>query len=63
MLEKKQQLTVYNVDKVVEKLEELKEEEFKEGIKEPLPSDAVPHLYASSCLHKAGTRHKGRGWV
>lgn len=43
------QPTAFDVEKVVEQLEDLKEENFKRGIKENEPA----LLYASSCLHKA----------
>ena len=41
--------TAFDVEKVVSELEDLKEENFKRGIKENEPA----LLYASSCLHKA----------
>lgn len=41
--------TAYDVEKVVSELEDLKEENFKRGVKENEPA----LLYASSCLHKA----------
>ena len=43
------QPTAYDVDKVARHIEDLKEENFKRGIKENEPA----LLYASSCLHKA----------
>lgn len=43
------QPTAFNVDKVARQIEDLKEENFKRGIKENEPA----LLYASSCLHKA----------
>ena len=45
----KEQPTAFNVDKVAGHIEDLKEENFKRGIKENEPA----LLYASSCLHKA----------
>ena len=44
-----EQPTAFDVEKVVSELEDLKEENFKRGIKENEPA----LLYASSCLHKA----------
>ena len=44
-----QQPTAFDVDKVAGQIEDLKEENFKRGIKENEPA----LLYASSCLHKA----------
>ena len=41
--------TAFDVDKVAGQIEDLKEENFKRGIKENEPA----LLYASSCLHKA----------
>ena len=45
----KQQPTAFNVDKVARQIEDLKEDNFKRGVKENEPA----LLYASSCLHKA----------
>ena len=44
-----EQPTAFDVDKVARHIEDLKEENFKRGIKENEPA----LLYASSCLHKA----------
>lgn len=41
------------IDDIVQQLNELAEEEFQEGLREPLPDDAKPHLYANRCLNKA----------
>ena len=41
--------TAFDVEKVLSELEDLKEENFKRGIKENEPA----LLYASSCLHEA----------
>ena len=41
--------TAFNVDKVARQIEDLKEDNFKRGVKENEPA----LLYASSCLHKA----------
>lgn len=43
------QPTAYNVEKVARQIEDLKEENFKRGVKENEPA----LLYASSCLHEA----------
>ena len=44
-----EQPTEFDVEKVARQIEDLKEENFKRGIKENEPA----LLYASSCLHKA----------
>ena len=41
--------TAFNVDKVARQIEDLKEDNFKRGVKGNEPA----LLYASSCLHKA----------
>ena len=43
------QPTAFDVEKVARQIEDLKEENFKRGVKENEPA----LLYASSCLHKA----------
>ena len=45
----REQPTAFDVEKVARHIEDLKEENFKRGIKENEPA----LLYASSCLHKA----------
>ena len=45
----KEQPTAFDVDKVARQIEDLKEDNFKRGVKENEPA----LLYASSCLHKA----------
>ena len=45
----REQPTAFDVDKVARQIEDLKEVNFKRGVKENEPA----LLYASSCLHKA----------
>ena len=49
--------TAFDVDKVARQIEDLKEENFKRGVKENEPA----LLYASSCLHKVLEIVKGGG--